>query len=41
MPTQEGQMSLDEMDGIDQAEIDEQTEILMGETELEGYDDED
>lgn len=37
LPTQEGQMSLDELDGIDQAEIDEQAEILAGQMDMDSF----
>lgn len=37
LPTQEGQMSLDELDGIDQAEIDKQAEILAGQMDMDSF----
>ncbi|MBD5104778.1 MAG: SMC-Scp complex subunit ScpB [Ruminococcaceae bacterium] len=39
LPTQEGQLSLDELDGIDQQEIDEQAERLARQLDIEALDD--
>lgn len=40
LPSQEGQMSLDELDGIDQREIDEQAERLAGQLDIDGFEEE-
>lgn len=39
LPTQEGQLSLDELDGIDQQEIDEQAERLARQLDIDALDD--
>lgn len=39
LPTQEGQLSLDELDGINQQEIDEQAERLAGQLDIDALDD--
>ncbi|MBD5114286.1 MAG: SMC-Scp complex subunit ScpB [Ruminococcaceae bacterium] len=39
LPAQEGQLSLDELDGINQQEIDEQAEQLAGQLGIEALDD--